>query len=152
MEMKKSNYGKFFAMLGVSSIVMFSVMYLNVDQFSHIYLGLTRFYMTALMIAPMALIMLGFMTSMYTNKRTNGLIIGGSIAAFIGILTLVRTQTFVSDAQYMEAMIPHHSSAILFSQEANLKDPEVQKLARGIIESQEREIAEMKAILARMKE
>ncbi len=149
--MEKGNYGKFALMLGVSYVVMFSVMYLNIDQFSHLYFGLTRFYMTALMIAPMALIMLGFMGSMYKNKQTNALIIGGSIIAFIGVLTLLRTQTFVSDAQYMEAMIPHHSSAILFSQEANLKDPEVQKLARGIIESQEREIAEMKAILARMK-
>lgn len=139
-------------MLGVSYLVMFSVMYLNIAQVSHLYFGLTRFYMTALMVAPMALIMLGFMGMMYKNKRLNGLIIGGSIAVFISVLVLMRTQTFVGDAQYMRAMIPHHSSAILFSQEANLKDPEVQKLARGIIESQEREIAEMKAILARMNE
>lgn len=137
-------------MLGVSYIVMFSVMYLNIDQISHLYFGLTRFYMTALMIAPMALIMLGFMGMMYKDKRLNGLIIGGSIAVFIGVFILMRTQTFVGDEQFMRAMIPHHSSAILFSQEANLKDPEVQKLARGIIESQEREIAEMKTILARM--
>lgn len=150
--MEQGNYRKFMGMLGVSYIVMFSVMYLNIDQVSHFYLGLTRFYMTALMIAPMALIMLGFMGMMYKNKRVNGLIIGGSIILFFGVLMLMRTQTFVSDAQYMRAMIPHHSSAILFSQEANLKDPEVQKLARGIIESQEREIAEMKAILARMDE
>lgn len=150
--MEQGNYRKFMLMMGVSYIVMFSVMYLNIDQVSHLYFGLTRFYMTALMIAPMALIMLGFMSMMYKNKRTNGLIIGGSIAVFIGVFILMRTQTFVGDAQYMRAMIPHHSSAILFSQEANLKDPEVQKLARGIIESQEREIAEMKAILARMNE
>ncbi len=137
-------------MLAVSYVVMFSVMYLNIDQLSHLYFGLTRFYMTALMITPMALIMLGFMGMMYKNKQTNRLIIGISIAVFIGVFVLMRTQTFVGDAQYMRAMIPHHSSAILFSQEANLKDPEVQKLARGIIESQKREIAEMKAILARL--
>ncbi len=137
-------------MLAVSYIVMFSVMFLNIDQLSHLYFGLTRFYMAALMIAPMALIMLGFMGMMYKNKRLNGLIIGGSIAVFIGVFVLMRTQTFVGDTQYMRAMIPHHSSAILFSQEANLKDPEVQKLARGIIDSQKREIAEMKAILARL--
>ena len=138
-------------MLGASYLVMYGVMYLNVAEFNHIYIGLTRLYMTALMVAPMALIMLGFMGAMYTDKRTNGLIIGGSLAAFVLVLLLMRTQTFVSDEQYMQAMIPHHSSAILFSKEANLNDPEVQKLARGIIESQEREIAEMKAILARMK-
>jgi len=107
--------------------------------------------MTTLMVAPMALIMLGFMLSMYTNTRANRLIIGGSIAVFVVVLMLLRTQTFVSDEQYMQAMIPHHSSAILVSSEANLKGPEVQKLARDIIEAQEREIAQMKAILARMK-
>ena len=139
-------------MLGVSYVVMFGVMYLNIDQLSHFYVGLTRFYMTALMIAPMALIMLGFMGMMYKDKRVNRLIIGGSILLFFGVLTLMRTQTFVGDAQYMRAMIPHHSSAILFSQEANLNDPEVQKLAQGIIESQKREIAEMEAILARLKD
>lgn len=84
-------------MLGVSYIVMFSVMYLNIDQISHLYFGLTRFYMTALMIAPMALIMLGFMGMMYKNKRVNGLIIGGSIVLFFGVLTLLRTQTFIRD-------------------------------------------------------
>ncbi len=47
----------------------------------------------------------------------------------------------------MKAMIPHHSSAILVSREAGLKNPEVKKLAQGIIQSQEREIAEMKKLL-----
>ncbi|WP_018622779.1 hypothetical protein [Spirosoma luteum] len=95
--MEQGDYRKFMGMLGVSYIVMFSVMYLNIDQISHLYFGLTRFYMTALMIAPMALIMLGFMGMMYKNKRVNGLIIGGSIVLFFGVLTLLRTQTFIRD-------------------------------------------------------
>jgi uncharacterized protein (DUF305 family) len=56
----------------------------------------------------------------------------------------------IGDVQYMKAMIPHHSSAILVSKNANLKDPEVIKLSEGIIASQEKEIAEMKATLARI--
>ena len=36
------------------------------------------------------------------------------------------------------AMIPHLSSAILVSKNANLKDPEVIKLSKGIIASQEK--------------
>ena len=71
--------------------------------------------------------------------------------AFGLFLTALRTQTPISDQQYMQAMIPHHSSAIMTSQNANLKDPEVRKLANGIIKAQKKEIAEMKAILARMK-
>jgi hypothetical protein len=149
-KMQQGSYRKFALMLAVSFVVMLSVMYLNVADFSHVYIGLTRLYMAALMVALMALIMLGFMGSMYKDKRMNALIFGGSIATFIIVLILVRTQTFVGDRQYMQGMIPHHSSAILFSREANLQDPEVQKLARDIIDAQEREIAQMKAILARM--
>ncbi|MVM41598.1 DUF305 domain-containing protein [Spirosoma sp. HMF3257] len=148
--MEQGSYQKFGLMIGVSYIIMQAVMYLNVDQFSHVYIGLTRLYMTLLMTAPMALIMLAFMGSMYKNRRLNGLIIGASIIAISGVLILLRTQTFVNDEQYMKAMIPHHSSAIMVSQAAKLKDPKLRKLAKGIIESQEREIAEMKAILVRM--
>jgi uncharacterized protein (DUF305 family) len=51
----------------------------------------------------------------------------------------------------MKAMIPHHSSAILTSENANIKDPEVRKLADGIIEAQKREIAEMKALIQKLR-
>lgn len=57
-----------------------------------------------------------------------------------------------SDKQYMKAMIPHHSSAILTSEKANIKDPEVKKLAEEIIKAQEEEIAQMKKVLERMEE
>ncbi len=43
---------------------------------------------------------------------------------------MLRTQTFVNDEQYMKVMIPHHSSAIMVSQAAELKDPELCKLAK----------------------
>ncbi len=47
-------------------------------------------------------------------------------------------------------MTPRHSPAILSNQEANVKDPEVQKLAQGILESQGRETPGMKATLVQM--
>jgi uncharacterized protein (DUF305 family) len=50
----------------------------------------------------------------------------------------------------MKAMIPHHSSAIMVSKHANIKDPEVKKLSEQIIQSQEKEIAEMEAMLNRL--
>jgi uncharacterized protein (DUF305 family) len=52
----------------------------------------------------------------------------------------------------MKAMIPHHSSAILTSSNANFTDPAVQKLADEIIKAQEREIAEMKEMIARLEQ
>jgi uncharacterized protein (DUF305 family) len=51
----------------------------------------------------------------------------------------------------MKAMIPHHSSAIMTSKNANIKDPELRKLSDSIIKSQEEEITQMKLILNRMK-
>jgi uncharacterized protein (DUF305 family) len=61
---------------------------------------------------------------------------------------LVRSQTTVADVSYMRAMIPHHSIAILTSERANIEDPRVREIADQIIESQVREIAEMKELLA----
>lgn len=148
--MKEGNYKKFGLMLAVSFVIMYGVMFLNADQFDHVYLNLNRLYMALLMVAPMALVMLAFMSSMYKNKKLNSVIVGLSLVVIVGVLLLLRNQAMVDDKQFMKSMIPHHSSAILVSQEANLTDPEVKKLARQIIESQEKEIAEMKAILDRM--
>jgi uncharacterized protein (DUF305 family) len=44
-------------------------------------------------------------------------------------------------------MIPHHSIAILTNERARITDPRVRKLADQIIESQRREIEEMKALI-----
>ncbi|MFT4565056.1 MAG: hypothetical protein ACJA1A_002633 [Saprospiraceae bacterium] len=150
MENQKSNYGKFFAMLAVSFFVMYGVMFLNVDKFDHVYTSLTRTYMTVLMIAPMALLKIAFMWSMYKDKKKNYAIVTGAVLVFFGTLFLLRTQEPIGDAQWMEAMIPHHSSAIMTSSQADFTDPEVQKLADDIIKAQVKEIAEMKAMLVRL--
>lgn len=44
-------------------------------------------------------------------------------------------------------MISHHSIAVLTSERANLSDPRVKALAASIIDSQRREIAEMKTLI-----
>ncbi len=143
-------YKIFFLMLGISFVIMYSVMFLNVDRLSHLYLSLTRLYMALLMVAPMAFFMLVLMLDMYKDKKLNTIIMVASVAVFLLALVLLRTQTPISDEQYMKAMIPHHSSAILTSQEADIKDPEVKELSQAIIEAQEREIEQMKDILGRM--
>lgn len=143
-------YKKFFLMLLVSFIVMYGVMFLNVDDTSHIHLSLTRIYMALLMVTPMAVMMILMMGKMYTDKRLNGGILIASCVVFIAALFCLRNQTAIGDSQYMKAMIPHHSSAILTSKNANLKDPEVKKLAEDIIQAQKEEIAQMENILKRM--
>jgi len=147
---KKSNYGKFAWMMIVSFIVMYAVMFLNADVFDHVMLSNTRTYMTILMVAPMAISMLLFMWGMYKNKKLNYIIIALSTVVFFATLYSLRQQAFISDVQWMKAMIPHHSSAIMVSLKAHLKDPEAIKLAKEIIEAQEREIAQMKKMIYRL--
>ena len=148
---KKNNYTKFVGMLAASFVAMYITMYLNSYQFDHVYFSLTRFYMSCLGIAAMAIIMFVAMRNMYQNKKKNIAIVLGSIVLFVGALGLVRDQkSTVGDILWMKAMIPHHSIAILTSERADIQDPEVKKLAEDIIKAQEKEIAEMKAMIKRL--
>lgn len=148
---KKNQYTKFVGMLAASFIAMYITMYLNTYQIDHVYFSLTRFYMSCLGIAAMAIIMFVVMRNMYQNKKKNIAIVFGSIFLFAGALGLVRDQrSTVGDILWMKAMIPHHSIAILTSKRADIQDPEVKKLADDIIKAQEKEIAEMKAMIKRL--
>ncbi|EOI7831111.1 DUF305 domain-containing protein [Enterococcus hirae] len=147
--MKK--YWKFLLMIGVSTVIMFGMMYLNVYSIDHLFFSRTRMFMALMMGAVMAIIMLLFMWKMYENKTLNKIILGVSVLVFAGSLFMVRSQTTVSDVAWMKAMIPHHSIAILTSKRANLKDPEVKKLANDIIEAQEKEIEQMKKLIEEQK-
>jgi FlaA1/EpsC-like NDP-sugar epimerase len=149
---KKNNnhYTKFGLMLLASFIAMYITMYFNTYEIDHVYFSMTRFYMTCMGISAMAVIMLLFMLNMYTNKKMNMAILLGSALLFFSALGLVRSQTPIGDVLYMKGMIPHHSIAILTSKRADIKDPEVRKLADEIIAAQEREIAEMKAHIERL--
>jgi Na+/proline symporter len=142
------SYAPFFAMVAVSTVVMFGLMYLNTYAFDHVFYSQTRTWMAILMGAVMAVIMLGFMWSMYRNRRLNIGITAGSALVFVVALWLVRSQQTVTDVSYMKAMIPHHSIAIMTSERAHIRDPRVRKLADGIIAAQVREIAEMKGLIA----
>lgn len=84
-----------------------------------------------------------------TSSRigANVAILVASAVAFSLALWLVRSQETVDDVAYMKAMIPHHSIAILTSRRAQIRDPRVRELADQIIESQEREIAEMERLI-----
>ncbi|MFN2380647.1 MAG: DUF305 domain-containing protein [Bacteroidales bacterium] len=146
----KSNYTKFVMMLLLSFIAMYITMYFNSYETDHVYFSLTRFYMACLGISAMAVIMLLFMLNMYKNKKKNIAIFLSSLILFTSALTLVRTQTPIGDILYMKAMIPHHSIAILTSKRADIKDPEVRQLADEIIKAQEKEIAEMQALIKRL--
>jgi uncharacterized protein (DUF305 family) len=141
------SYWRFAAMIATSTVVMYGLMYLNTYAFEHVFWSETRAWMALVMGATMAIIMLGFMLGMYRKRALNLAIFGGATVVFALALWLVRSQATVNDAEYMRAMIPHHSIAILTSERAQISDPRVRKLADEIIEAQEREIAEMKYLI-----
>ncbi|GLB62083.1 DUF305 domain-containing protein [Cytobacillus sp. NCCP-133] len=140
-------YGKFFAMIVVSTFIMYWLMFLNVFQFDHIFYSQTRVFMALIMGSIMAVVMLLFMWKMYKNTKMNVAILAGSALVFALSLWLVRSQITVDDTGWMKAMIPHHSIAILTSERANIKDPRARKLADDIIKAQRKEIREMKKLI-----
>lgn len=133
------NYIKFAGMILTSTVVMFLLMYLNSYQMSHVFFSETRMYMAFYMGAMMAINMLGFMLHMLKNRGWNIVIVIAAVLIFGVSLFLVRSQSTIDDVDYMQAMIPHHSIAILTSERANISDPRV------------REIAEMKLLIEDLK-
>ena len=148
--MPKMGWGTFAAMIAVSTVIMFGLMYLNTYQMDHVFFSQTRMWMALYMGAAMAAIMLAFMWKMYPGQGAKIAVMIGSAAAFAIGLGLVRSQATVGDEAWMKAMIPHHSIAVLTSSRAHIKDPRVRELADGIIEAQVREIEEMKRLLRDM--
>lgn len=148
--MNKSNYTKFILMLICSAISMYITMYFNTYELSHVFFSWTRMYMTLIGIGGMAIIMFLFMRNMYTSKLKNTVLVIGSLLLMAVSTVLVRQQIPIDDMKWLRAMIPHHSIAILTSNKADLKDPEVKKLAEEIIKAQEEEIAAMKRMIERL--
>lgn len=146
------NYKKIIAMIGVSMILMYFLTYLNSYQIlEHFWFSETRLFMTLIMGAVMMVVMLFFMRDNYQDRKFNlGIVIGAGIL-LLSAVWLVRSQITVRGVDYMEAMIPHHSIAILTSERAQIKDPRVRELADEIIQAQRREIKEMEWLIEDIK-
>ena len=101
------------------------------------------------MVAPMAVVMLIAMRSMFPVSRVNWAVVGLAVLVFVASFYAMRTQAAIGDREFLRSMIPHHSGAILMCERASLSDPEVIALCEQIVPSQSAEIARMEAILER---
>ena len=133
----------------ISAVIMYFVMFSMIDGLPEFFHNLNMGYMALMMVAPMAILMILMMPSMYPHRRANLGIMAAFAAVFVMAFLGIRQQMAIGDTQFLRSMIPHHSGAILMCREANLSDPEIRSLCQQIIRSQRQEIDQMKQILAR---
>jgi hypothetical protein len=140
-------WGRFAAMIAISTTAMFFFMYQLVYSYDHVLFSVNRLISSFIMGCVMVLVMLSFMWPMYKGMTTKitVLVVASVISVFL--LFANRGQIFIEDVDFMKSMIPHHSIAINNARKARISDPRVRDLADQIIESQVLEITEMKLLL-----
>jgi peptidoglycan/LPS O-acetylase OafA/YrhL len=143
-------YRRLLVMTALSFVSMYILMYAMVDAIGNVYLSLNQFYMAGLMTAPMVVIEVLLMEAMYRNKKWNALILAAGVAAGLIAFVLIRQQAAISDREFLRSMIPHHGGAILMCNRADLHEPQIQELCRGIVAGQQAEIDLMRAKLAEL--
>lgn len=145
--MHMHSYARLAMMTVLSFVSMFLFMYAMVDRLANVYPNLNQFYMAGLMTAPMVILELLIMGSMYENKKANMVILVASAIALVVCFSLIRTQTAITDRQFLKSMIPHHAGAILMCEEAPIEDQGIKELCRKIVSGQQAEIEVMKSKL-----
>ena len=147
--MHTGSYYRLAGMTALSFISMYILMYAMVNSFDNVFNSVNQVYMAGLMTAPMVIIEIFLMGSMYPQKEFNATI--AIVAAVIGgiFFFMVRQQTLVTDRQFLRSMISHHAGAILMCEHAALESAEVKGLCKSIIGSQNTEISRMKALLTK---
>ena len=148
--MHTNQYWRLFAMTALSFVSMYVFMYAMVDRLTNVYPSLNQLYMAGLMTAPMLIIEILLMWSMYKNATANVMIIAAAIVALGVSFMLIRQQTAVGDTQFLRSMIPHHAGAILMCENAPIKDAELKELCKAIVSSQRSEINQMKEKLTKL--
>ena len=140
-------WGRFAAMIATSTIIMFFLMYQLVYSWDHALFSLTRLVSSFVMGCVMIAVMLAFMWKMYQPQAAKIIVLGASVVGGIALLAINRDQSLIGDADFMKAMIPHHSIAINNARKADIRDPRVRYLADRITRDQVKEITEMKLLL-----
>lgn len=148
--MNRHPYAMFAVNMLLSLIVMYFVMFSMIDGWNDFRNNFNMLYMALTMVAPMGIIMLATMGSMYKNKRLNIGIHVLLVILFVAAFAGTRTQALIGDRQFIASMVPHHSGAILMCREASLEDSELVRLCSEISQGQRREIEQMNAIEARL--
>lgn len=147
----ESSYRKLAIAITINTIIMFFLTYVMISSADHFVVNINRIYMALIMAAPMVIVMLLVMRSMFMNKRLNAILLATFGLITILLFILIRTQTPVGDVQFLRSMIPHHSGAILMCEQSTITDPEIIELCDEIVQAQQEEISQMETILQRLR-
>lgn len=140
-------WGRFALMIGVSTLIMFFLMYQLVYSWDHALFSLTRLVSSLVMACVMTAVMLAFMWKMYRPNAAKIAVLAGAVIGGLVLLSVNRSQLLIGDVDFMKSMIPHHSIAINNARNADLRDPRVRYLADRITRDQVKEITEMKMLI-----
>ena len=127
--------------------MLFNPMNILAYTFADLYLSLTLFYGGLLMASNM---MWAHEIVHYLSMgHFNMLVFSVGIILSISVSILLRQQLLVDDKQWLRRMISHHSTALTTSHKIYNKtsNPKLKKLAKEIIDTQEKEIQLMKSML-----
>ena len=75
-------------MTALSFISMYVLMYAMVDRFANVYSNLNQFYMAGLMIAPMVIIELAVMGSLYKHRNANAVTVADIVTVAVAVVAL----------------------------------------------------------------
>lgn len=146
-QMMMMGWGRFAGAVATSTVIMFFLMYQLVYTLDHATFSMNRLVASLVMGCVMTVIMAGFMWKMLMGSRAKVIVVAVAALSAIALLLVNRGQLLVDDTTFMRSMIPHHSIAINNARKARISDPRVRELADKIIQSQVREIAEMKLLI-----
>ena len=146
----QGSYLRLMLMMVLSLVAMFVFMYAMVDVLTNAVPNVNQFYMAALMAAPMLDLEIVLMGKMYPRKGLNALLVGLGLLLALGFWLAIRAQIGVGDRQFLKSMIPHHAGAILMCERASIESPKIKALCQEIVESQQKEIAQMRSLLTEL--
>ena len=128
--------------------MLFNPMNVLAYRINDLYISLTLFYGGLLMASNMiwAHEIIHYLSMGHFNIYVFSF---GVIVSILVSISLLRKQLFVDDVQWLRRMISHHSTALTTSHKIynRTNNPKLKKLAKEIINTQEREIQLMKSML-----
>ena len=128
--------------------ILFNPMNILAYRIDDLYLSLTLSYGGLLMASNMiwAHEIVHYLSMGHFNMTVFSI---GIILSLFVSLVLLQPQLFVNDEQWLKRMISHHSTALTTSNIIynRTNNPEIKKLSKEIIDTQEKEIQLMKSML-----